>query len=146
MKFAQADYFRVPLLDGRFAVGQVLEVDKLPAGTVFCALASRITDAVATISPLRNSDITAFVLTRSKFLTDGTWALAGFDQIPDYSALFDFEQQRQLDFPSTPIHDPAVIEAYLNAWHGLYKWDGFGDLFERIKHPDVAPPPDKVLS
>ncbi len=132
MIYAQADYFRVPLLDGRFAVGQVFEVEDTPEGSVFCALSNRITDAQSKIIPFIPLDIVAFCMIDPAHLADETWPLAGFDQIPDVNLFYDFEKRRELGFPDTPIHDPAVIEAFLNAWHGHYPWDAFGDLFAQI--------------
>lgn len=139
MSWAQADYFRVPLLDGQFGIGQVFERDHTPNGSAFCGLTILKTDAAAQISPIIPIQIAAFVFLDPAHLTDGTWALAGFDQIPKYDFFFDFPAQQQAGFPDVTVHDPAVIEAFLNAWHGLYPWDAFGDLFDQIKRPDMDP-------
>ncbi|MEY1555274.1 hypothetical protein AB3Y40_06525 [Yoonia sp. R2331] len=132
MIYAQADFFRVPLLSGAYAIGQVFEVKGTPDASVFCGLSNRTTDDVATVRPLVPVDIIAFCLVGDAHLRDQTWPLAGFDQIPNFDLFFDFEQHRARDFPDTPVHDPAVIEAFLNAWHGHYPWDAFGDLFNQI--------------
>lgn len=137
MTAAQADYFLVPLLSGAYAVGQVLETDKTPDASLFCALTHRTAVKGDAIAPLVPLDITAFCLVAPNLIADGTWPIAGFDQIPKYDFFFDFAQQHLLGFPNIPVHDPAVIEAYLNAWHGLYPWDAFGDLFEQINASGV---------
>jgi len=135
MTWARADHFRVPLLDGGDGIGQVLEADGTPGGAAFCALTARRATAGQAIAPLVPIDIIAFVFIDPAHLADGTWPLAGFDQVPNYRFFYDFDGQKALGFPNMPVHDPAVIEAFLNAWHGLYPWDAFGDLFDRIKRP-----------
>ncbi len=132
MIYAQADFFRVPLLNGRYAIGQVFETEGTPDNSVFCGLSNRVTDATTQVLPFIPLDILAFCMIAPDHLNNQTWPLAGFDQIPIVSLFYDFEQQRRLQFPDTPVHDPAVIEAFLNAWHGLYPWDAFGDLFAQI--------------
>lgn len=135
--YDQADFALIPLLDGQYAVAQVLEVD----GPVpFCALTGRRQSPDAQPAPLALSEIVAFVRTEPTALSAGLWPLAGFDQIPRFYHLYDYPVARVLGFPDTPVHDPAVIEAFLNAWHGLYPWDSFGDLFDTIKRPDLDRP------
>jgi len=140
MTWAQADYFRVPLLDGAYGIGQVFEAEGTPNGAAFCGLSTRKTDQNSPITPFIPLEIAAFVFVEPAHLNDGTWPLAGFDQIPRYSFFYDFKIQKSLGFPDTAIHDPAVIEAFLNAFHGLYPWDAFGDLFDQIKRDDITRP------
>lgn len=128
----QADFFRIPLLNGAFGIAQVFEIDDTPPNTAFCGLSNRSTDAKTEIRPFDPLDIVAFCLIDTAHLTDGTWPLAGFDQIPNYDLFFDYKQHHARGFPDSPVQDPAVIEAFLNAWHGLYAWDAFGDLFDKI--------------
>ena len=137
MTFDQADYFLVPLLDGQFGVGQILEAD---SHVPFCALTALRVTPQAVINPFSAGDIIAFVRISPAGLRSGTWPLAGFDQIPTFRHLIDYDGSKALDFPDHPIHDPAVIEAFLSAWHGLYPWDAFGDLFEKIKRTDLDRP------
>lgn len=138
--YDQADYFRIPLLDGRHAIGQILEVDDLPPGTIFCALSDKITTDAQNLAPLSLSNIVAFVMTTPDAITRATWPLAGFNAIPRYRDVYDFQHQRLLGFPDMPNHDPAIIEGFMNAWHGLFPWDSFGDLFDQIKRADIDKP------
>ena len=136
-----ADYFCVPLLDGRFGLGQVFETAELETdGALFCGLTARIATPAQTPSPLTLADIIAFCRLAPEQIENGTWPLAGFDQIPRYGTAFDYAGNRVLGFPDHPIHDPAVIEAFLSAFHGLYPWDGFGPLFDDILRAGVPRP------
>jgi hypothetical protein len=140
MTYAQADYFRIPLLDGQFGVGQVCEMSAGEPTTVYCAISIRRTDDTSEIAPLHLNQIAALSRVSDTLLTTQQWPLAGFDQLPHFRSLFDYDGAKALGFPELPAHDPAVIEAFTNALHGLYPWDAFGDLFEQIKHPDFVRP------
>lgn len=140
MGFDQADYFLVPLLDGRFGVGQVFENRDTPDNTFYCGLTARTAALGDTIAPFRLSEIIAMVFVPPTPLLDGHWHLAGFDQIPRTLQLHDFEAIKSGAEAPPPVHEPAVIEAFLSAWHGLYPWDSFGDLFDQIKRPHLDRP------
>ncbi|MEJ6398161.1 hypothetical protein [Yoonia sp. 208BN28-4] len=128
IRAAQADYLLIPLLDGQLGVAQVIDI---VGDTPFCALTNRRVASPGPQSPLQKRDIIAFTRIEPSAIAAGLWPLAGYDQLP-------------LDLPQadadTPVHDPAVIEAFMSAWHGLYPWDGFGDLFDQIKRPDIDGP------
>jgi hypothetical protein len=140
MTYYQADYFHIPLLDGSFGVGQVFELDADGENIVFRGLSTCRVDASQTINPLSLPDIIALVRVCDTALRTKQWPLAGFDQIPRFRTLFDYDGSVALGCPDTPIYDVAVIEAFTNAIHGLNPWDGFGDLFEKINRPDIDKP------
>ena len=140
MIYAQADYFRIPLLDGHYGVGQVFETSAGDPNALFCGLTGLRTDAAQPIAPFPLSDVIALVRIADSAITDQQWPLAGFDQIPRFRDIYDYDGARALGFPDKPVHAPAVIEAFINAVHGLYPWDSFGALFDQIKRPDIALP------
>ena len=51
MIWAQADYFRLPLLDGEFGLGQIFETKATPDGSVFCGLSTRKTTGAGAVQP-----------------------------------------------------------------------------------------------
>lgn len=140
MIYDQADYFRIPLLDGTFGVGQVFETSAGSDNVVFCGISFRKTDRTASVAPFVLSDVIALVRCDDAALRAEQWSLAGFNQIPRFRSVFDYDAAVTAGFPNTPVHDPAVIEAFTNAIHGLYPWNGFGDLFDQIKRPDMDKP------
>lgn len=116
----EADHILIPLLDGGYARAQVARTN----GTVALVF---ITDQTVTpttpIKPLAKSDVISALLINIAALPDGHWPLSGYNAVP-----------RGVTHPAWPpsdgdhaIHDPAVIEAFANALHGLYPWDGFPD-------------------
>lgn len=145
--FDQADFFAIPLLDGGHALGQVVEVKDCPPDAAFCALSLRRVTPGATQAPLRLDDITAIVFVGTAHLTDGTWPLLGFDTLPHTDGLVSFRQTRRAwqmaDDPATLMASPALIEAFVNACHGLLPWDYFPDpqIFDRILARKGTRPP-----
>ena len=136
----QADYLAVPLLSGHPAVVQVIEV--LEDGTLICGLSSRRTPDTGDITPLSPSEVTAVVKTTPASVASGHWPVVGFDQIPRLRSILETGLHGGWAevLGDAVTHDPAVVEGYLNAWHGLYPWDAFGDLFETIKRPEIERP------
>jgi hypothetical protein len=143
--FDQADFFAIPLLDGGHGLGQIVEVRDCPPDTAFCALTLR--RATTPVTPLALSDITAIIFVGTAHLADGTWPLLGFDTLPATETLVSFRQTRRAwtlaDTPATLIAAPALIEAFVNACHGLLPWDHFPDpqIFDRILAHKVERPP-----
>ena len=140
MIYDQADYFRIPLLDGNFGVGQVFEKAAGAPDVIFCGISLQKSNAISQISPLKLTNIIAVVRIHDPVLTSEQWPLAGFNQIPRFRSFINYEGCAALGFPDHPVHDPAVIEAFTNAIHGLYPWTAFGTLFDQIKRPDMDKP------
>lgn len=149
--FDQADFFAIPLLDGGNALGQVVEVKDCPPDAAFCALTLRRATIGRTPDPLRLPDITALVFIGTAHLTDGTWPLLGFDTLPYTDGLVSFKQTQRAwkmaDNPASLVADPALIEAFVNACHGLLPWDYFPDpqIFDRILARKGERPPAATL-
>jgi hypothetical protein len=133
----QADFLSIPLLDGSRALAQVFEVEDRG---LFTGLTGQKLAEGQSPSPCPQSDFVALVFTTPDAIVSGLWMIPGFDQLPPLAGMVDYPGQRALDFPDYPVHDPAVIEAYLNALHGLYDWTAFGDLFDRMTRPGVVRP------
>ena len=140
MIYDQADYFRLPLLDGRFGVGQIFEKDAGGSGIVFCGLSQRSVGAAEPITPFASSEVIAVIRVPDTAITSEQWPLAGFDQLPRFRDFVAYDANAALGFPDHPVHDPAVIEGFINAVHGHYPWDAFGPLFDQIKRADMDKP------
>ncbi len=132
----QADLFTVPLLDGGIALGQVADV--LPDGMLRLLLTL---SRDGTPRPIGSGDVIATLYTAAAPLADGFWQITGYDALPPIAPVTALPEDAE-------IHDPAVIEAFLNACHCLYPWDGFPDpeAFARMLDPGVAPPPGRRLA
>jgi len=144
-----ADIFLIPLMDGDFAVGQVVNAKDKPEGTVLCILTLLKSAPDWPPSPMHYSEAIALVLTQTASLTDGTWQTVGFEAVPALERVFDLEKAVASNFENLTVHDPAILEAFVNACHGLYPWDGFPDsqFFTKLLiQPDRIPSTAKMKS
>lgn len=123
----EADIFLIPLLNGDHAVGQVIEVEKAPDNSVLCLLTLKQLTPKDKASPLMLSELISLVLLRPDHFKDGTWPIIGFETLPDIEKVFKLEKAKADRFADIHIHDPAIIEAFVNACYGQYPWDGFPD-------------------
>ena len=122
-----ADIFLVPLINGDFAVGQVANTKDTPDGTVLCIFTLLKSAPDWPPSAIHYSEAIALVLTSDKPLLDGTWQIVGFEAVPPLERIFDLSKALRNKFSDVAVQDPAIMEAFVNACHGLYPWDGFPD-------------------
>ncbi|GGL65280.1 hypothetical protein [Wenxinia marina] len=113
MDWDEADLFTVPLLDGSFGLGQVCEV--LEDGALVL-----LTDRRGTVGgPVGVSEITSLVRVPRDPLDTGQWKVETFVALPRPRSAIESR------YAADGVQDPAVVEAFLSAWHGLLPWDYF---------------------
>jgi hypothetical protein len=133
----EADHVRIPLLDGTFGTGQIAGLDGANPILLLTLRQSATPDAPMT--PIGASEMVALLRTSDSAIQDGLWTIPGFEALPRPRDLLS-----RIYAPVT-IHDPAMIEAFLNACHGLIGWHSFPDkttfdemLYQKIKRPASA--------
>lgn len=143
--FDQADIFLVPLLDGSFCVGQVID----PTATetaAFCLLTDIAQTDTSPPPAITLGNVQSLLLIEPASLIDATWPIAGFEQLPDIMRLYDWRFARKIGYDGLQPHDPAIVEAFANAAFGLYPWDAFGaDFFNTFLIDPKTAPPKAVL-
>ncbi len=130
----EADHILIPLLDGRHALAQIARVQY---ERLLVFVTDSQTAAGAALKPINQTQILAVFCVRKTELTDSHWPVIGYDAIPHFAP---FEKKHLSEFELT---DPAIIEAFANAIHGLYPWDGFPDpafFANMLLKPDTLPP------
>lgn len=145
----EADIFLIPLLNGEHAVGQVIEVEKAPENSALCLLTLKQLSPTDTPNPLQLSELISLVLLRPDHFGDGTWPVIGFETLPDIETVFKLAEAKKNGFADIQIHDPAIIEAFVNACHGQYPWDAFPDpaFFDNLLvKKDARPPQARMQS
>lgn len=128
-----ADHVAIPLLDGSHALAQIARIE---FGRMLVYVTRSQTAPSAATKPIIARQIIAAFCIKVAILPDGHWPVVGYEAVPRI-APFKTQALAQID-PT----DPAIVEAFANAVHGLYPWDGFpdGDLFTKmLRHPDVLP-------
>lgn len=149
----QADLFVVPLLDGSHGLGQVIVAPQdrgskfyWPAGAAFCLLTLRRATADMSAPPVGKSEIISFSWIDAAIVGTDLWPIIGFEQLPRANALADPDSIALLG-DITPT-DAPIIEAFLNAYHGLFHWDGFPDtaFFDQMLASGVKRPTSATFS
>ncbi len=129
-----ADHIRIPLLDGSYGTGQITGSD---GGNPTLLLTLRRTaTADAPISPISLAEVVSHLRTTDAALRDGLWTVPGFEALPHPR-----DSLSPLNIPDI-THDPAIVEAFLNACHGLLGWHSFPDrdLFDSMLFPNTKRP------
>lgn len=133
----QADLFSIPLLDGDAGRGQIVEVNDERAFALISLSKADQTGAIAldTVISLRAIPLAPF--------HSGQWTITGFDMIPKTRKLMMHDEA----WLTMDLTEPAIIEAFLSACHGLFPWDGFPDveLFDRMLPPGRTRPANAVF-
>lgn len=121
----QADIFLIPLIDGGFGVGQVVEIDATPRGSVLVMLTLLQSAPDWPPSPIHDSEAISLIIVADTALRNGTWQTVGFEMLPKLERVFPLKSSIVDKFHGITVHEPAIIEAFVNACHGLYPWNGF---------------------
>ena len=130
---AEADLFTVPLLDGGVGLGQIISTNV--NGAVQCLL-SGLRDPVPRRIP--EAAVLAILFTDPRPFRTQSWSVIGYDSLPEVARTPD----SLLTDDAPVVRDPAIVEAFLNACHGLYPWDGFPDakFFSSLLLPGLPDP------
>lgn len=143
----EADIFLIPLLNGTHAVGQVIEVEKAPENCALCFLTLKQQNLETPATSFVLDDLIAITLVQTGHFQNDTWPIIGFEQLPRIERVFQLADAKANQFEQTERYDPALVEAFINASHGLYPWDAFPDpaFFDKLLlNPDQRPPLAKM--
>jgi hypothetical protein len=136
IKPKRGDVFAVPLLDGTFGLGHVVDVDAWEGPfALFAQRASSPAELLPWIDKAVDHPLSILVLTANS-LKDGHWPIIGNLQ-RDYA---------QFKIPTDGkgrSHTFGVAMDLLNAYHGLVPWDGMADpkRYEKLLIPGTPLPP-----
>lgn len=129
-----ADHILIPLLNGDYTLAQIAEADDDAA---LVLITHRRMTLSSEVFPLNPKDIKAAAYVALGGLEHDHWPIIGYEPIP---TLPRGAVQRGED---RTVHAPEIIEAFANALHGLYPWDGFPDVdffTNMLVTPDLRPP------
>src|SRR6516165_6035771 len=147
IKWQNGDVFLIPLNNGAFVVGQVL--DLMMPNVVRCAIFEGVVDSkeVKDISinkfHLNKSDIISLVACTREQLDYDVWKIVGNADITIEKELFPYEETRDEGWVGSITRDASVVESFVNAFHALQPWDDWykpdyldGLLFDTKKKPN----------
>ena len=131
----EADHFRLPLIDGSFGTGQV--VSRVWEDCALVLLTARRTPKVeAPLLSIELSEVISLIKVDPAGLVSGLWPIVDYDALPGPAERFSVTSAPETCF------DAPIVEAYLNAFHGLIDWDGFAGkgFFDAMLFPGTQRP------
>jgi hypothetical protein len=121
-----SDIFLIRQRDGLWSASQVL--DRLMPNVVSCAFYDqRVSDQGDLSLPLPSSALVALVSVTREGLDSGAWKVVGNAPIGVERRRWPNEQFRSVGWIGAKMYDAAIIEDFLNAFHGLAPWDDWKD-------------------
>jgi hypothetical protein len=144
------DYFTVQLSDKSFSIGQVVARDPLTLKNApICAFFRyRLKDIPQQIEQHKDdAELVAILFVTRNHLDSGDWKVFSAGNPLSPKEYFpDIEDRREKGFVGTKIIGSAIVMKLLDAYFGLYPWDGFFEpdyLDKLLVSPDRKP--EKVM-
>jgi Immunity protein 26 len=128
VKWNNGDVFLVPLKDGRFSIGQVLDLRWVHC--VRCALYNEIVDERAEVvvdKVCKKEDLISLIEVFKENLDYGEWRVIGNKPILIPKENYPNEQYKHKNGAGATTYDPGLAEDFLNAFYGLEPWDDWYD-------------------
>lgn len=126
-KWSDGDIFIIPLEDGSFSVGQILDTQM--TNVVRCALfSSRINDfSDLTEQHFAKEKLISLVAASKEQLDYDVWKVVSKSNQCVPINEYPNEQFRSKGWVGSKIYDASIVEEFLNAFHKLVPWDDWAD-------------------
>jgi hypothetical protein len=123
------DTFAVPLDDGSFGLGQVVDVKPIFMNSITCAFfvdrAASPDDLVA--SSLQKSDIISCLLVTRDQFNKGKWRRIGNAKVSAPTKWFPYREVESSGWVGAKVIGSGIINSFLSAYHGLRNWEEMKD-------------------
>ncbi len=128
-----ADHILIPLLDGTHTLAQIARIED---GKALLYVTRTIATPDTQPKPFSDPQVIAGFCMDAAALPTGLWPVIGYEAVPRIAPFSEWV----LMFKDA--QDPTIIEAFANAIHGLYPWDGFPDagfFTNMLRAPEALP-------
>ena len=126
--WTNGDVFAVPLTNGSYAVGQIL--DQRMVNTVRIALFNEVISDIENIEIEKlctSANLISLIEVTKEQLTYDVWKIIGNKTISIAVDNYPNEKYREHKWIGSTIHDAALAEDFLNAFYCLIPWDDWYD-------------------
>ena len=124
------DVFAVPLDDGTFCIGQVMETDPILMNSITCAFfdirLNLDSSDVANLDLSERSAISCQFVTRDLF-NRGTWKRLGNTRLSIPERLFPYRETKRNGWIGATVVGSGIINTFLSAYYGLREWKEMKD-------------------
>jgi Immunity protein 26 len=128
IKWTYGDVFIIKLLNGKFCVGQILDLqmDNIVRVSLFNEVISNlVTLDLSKICQLEN--LISLVAVSRENLDNGTWKIEGNKEISIPLSMFPNEKFRFNGWIGSVVYDSGLAEDFLNSFFALLPWDDWHD-------------------
>jgi hypothetical protein len=145
MKPEKGDIFTIPLIDGDFALGQLIQYDTRGlAGYSFGLFDHKVSSNIEAQEIILNMENCFSVVLGAIdcFSKSSNWMVVGNQNLVIPKKLFPFEKLRRSKKPGSRLHGKEVIDEFVNAYYGLLPWDNYYKpdcLDEMLLSPEKKP-------
>lgn len=122
------DVFAVSLKDGEYGIGHVLDLQM--SNVVRVAIYNLKVKDYSTVqwdTAIKFENVIALLATTKEQLDYGVWKIIHELDYNIPKEIFPNEQFRKSGWIGAKIYDAALIEKFINAYHGLIFWDSWPD-------------------
>lgn len=138
------DLFTIPLADGSFCIGRVIEFEPKALNSVICAFYTHRVDKIPNEEPvLSNDELISVLFVTRDLLDSGAWKVfSSSSEDFSLSKYFDISSLRNVGFVGVKIIGSGLIIELLNAYYMLSLWNDYANpdyLDSLLLSPDKKP-------
>jgi len=132
------DVFKVPLEDGSFVSGQIVEIQKEVLNSITCAFFDSRTDTLPGTDLEKHKLISVQFVTKDLF-NSGKWERIENNKVTLSTKLLPYRETKKKGWVGAKVIGSGIIEMFLNAFYGLRPWDEMKDseYYQKLLLPGV---------
>lgn len=145
------DVFLVPLSDGSWCAGQLLQITKKALNSCICAFfdVRLLAESDIVNRPLHEANLFAVQFVTPESLKKALWPIVENREVTiDLERYIPLDKLQQHGFVGAKIVGDGIIDDFLNAYYGLRTWDDFHDpnYFDKLLASPGKRPADVILT
>lgn len=129
----------MPLEDGSFAMGQIVEIQKEVLNSITCAFFDLRTNTQSDIKLEKHKPISVQFVTKDLF-NSGNWERIENSKVTVSNKLLPYRETKKKGWVGAKVIGSGIIEMFLNAFYGLRPWDEMKDpeYYKKLLLPGVG--------
>jgi len=128
-QWSVGDIFLIPLSDKTFSFAQILQYTGEALNSVVCAFFGlKVKDEAEgkdRIVELNDSSLISVLFTTRDLLDSGDWLIVDNKHPIDISPYLNLNKMESEGFIGVKVIGSGIVSKFLDAYFGLYPWDGF---------------------
>lgn len=115
------DVFWVPIDDGSFVLGQIVEIQKEALNSITCAFFKVRSDVPREINCIPKAPLSVQFVTKDLF-NNGNWQRVGNQGVMINRELLPYRETEKSGWIGAKIIGSGIIRSFLSAYYGLRDW------------------------